>query len=270
MWRFGFKPRSFIVPSSLLVLGCGTLDHRFLEEGNLVIKQEQPLQAPNPPVEETTATPISIISLILDDFAHWLAAVVAAIGDAAFSLLIPKVVGSIIQSLSDNHGGAGDFVVLGCLILGKAVCSYIASVEVRRACENFAARLKEEVFKALLSQDIAFHDSTSLGELLSLISSDVRDLKHTLGDVLVGGVRSAFTLIGGVFMLYSTSAKLTLVLCGTIPLWMGAGTVVANVLKTKLKHVRDLDAKSQGQAQEVLQHIRTVRAFGTEETGKFL
>jgi ATP-binding cassette, subfamily B (MDR/TAP), member 8 len=87
--------------------------------------------------------------------------------------------------------------VLACLIIGKAACSYISSLEVRKACENFAARLKEAVFDALLKQDISFHDSRSSGELLSIISSDVRDIKHTLGSVLVSGVKSIITLIGG-------------------------------------------------------------------------
>ena len=70
-----------------------------------------------------------------------------------------------------------DFVLLGSFVIGKAALSFISTVEVRRACENFAARLKVLLFESLLKRDIAFYDAASTGEVLSLISSDVREMK---------------------------------------------------------------------------------------------
>lgn len=66
---------------------------------------------------------------------------------------------------------------------------------------------------------------------LSLITSDVRELKLTLGRVVQDGLAACATLAGGVGMLYAVSARLTLLLCAAVPVVFSAGTVLAGTLK---------------------------------------
>ncbi len=112
---------------------------------------------------------------------------------------------------------------------------------------------------------MASFDQDSVHQHLSLITSDVRELKLTLGRLLHEGLAAAATVAGGVAMLWWQSPALTALLCATVPIVFGVGTLLGGKLRSELGRVRDLDALTQAHAGEVLSHIRTVRAFGTEE-----
>ena len=113
----------------------------------------------------------------------------------------------------------------------------MTTLEVRRACENFAARLKEKLFAALLARDIASFDQEGVQSQLSLITSDVRELKLTIGKVVQDGLSAGVSLVGGVYMLYVQSAPLTLLLCTSAGLTFGIGTFLASALKKELSKV---------------------------------
>ncbi len=258
------------------VAGAAAVYHvssfRLLEEKHLLsLPTVPPHSSPPPPPAPVVIAPSphrwTLWDLVRPDWLHWLAAIAGALGDAIVSLLIPSRIGGIVTGLASSDGVAGaDFAALGGLLVLKAALYFVTTLEVRAACESFAARLKERLFGALLQRDMSSFDAESVHQHLSLISSDVRELKLTLGKVLQDGLSASATVVGGVAMLWMQSPVLTAMLCSTVPVVFGVGTLLASKLKKELSKVRDMDALTQAHAGEVLSHIRTVRAFGTEET----
>jgi ABC-type multidrug transport system fused ATPase/permease subunit len=239
-----------------------------LEEKHLLALPVTP--PPTPAVVPAVVVPHkkwTLWDIASPDWLHWLASIVGTLGDALVSLLIPSRIGGIIAALASPAGpSGGDFAVLGVLLIAKAALHFATTIEVRAACEGFAARLKERLFTALLARDMSSFDQDSVHRHLSLITADVRELKLTLGRLLQEGLSAVATVAGGVVMLWWQSPALTALLCATVPVVFGIGTLLGGRLRAELSRVRDMDSLTQAHAGEVLSHIRTVRAFGTEET----
>jgi ABC-type multidrug transport system fused ATPase/permease subunit len=201
-----------------------------------------------------------LLSLLGRDWLRWLLAVSGAVLDALLGLLLPRalsnVMGSSVRWL--------DYAELAGVLLARASAVWLAGTMVRSACETLAERLRSDLFRAMLSRDIADYDDGSAVERWTLLNNDVREYKVAVGRLVSDGVPALVTVAAGSFMLYSTSPLLTTVLGLTAPIVLGGGAWLARQLRARLQRVRELEAQSVSDAADVLQHIRTVRIYATE------
>lgn len=62
--------------------------------------------------------------------------------------------------------------------------------------EQMAARLRQDLFKQIVIQDMAFFDSNRTGELVNRLTADVQDFKSCFKQCVSQGLRSLAQLIG--------------------------------------------------------------------------
>lgn len=77
------------------------------------------------------------------------------------------------------------------------------------ASERVVARLRKDLFKHLMHQEIAFYDVTKTGELLSRLSEDTQIIKNAATTNLSEALRNVTTALIGVGFMFSSSWKLT-------------------------------------------------------------
>jgi len=130
--------------------------------------------------------------------------------------------------------------------------------------ERVVADLRAAVYYHLTRMDAAFYETTRTGELLSRLTTDTTLLQVVIGSSLSMAMRNLLILLGGLVMLFLTSAKLTGLVLLVVPL-----VVVPIVLFGR--HVRRRSSRSQAcvagigsQASEALGAISTVQAFARE------
>ncbi|XP_076823258.1 mitochondrial potassium channel ATP-binding subunit-like [Clavelina lepadiformis] len=203
-------------------------------------------------------------------------AVVAALVGAAMNMKIPEALGDLINSLnklthSEFRNGADYFQELKnpvwqlvSLYICQALTTFAYISLLSHAGENIACKLRQDLFRSYLHQDVCFHDQHKTGALIDRLTSDIQDFKSSFKLCLSQGLKSTTQTFGCIYSLYSTSPKLTLVLATTIPLLVLVGALIGASLRklSKLaqKHAADATAK----ANEVVANFRTVRAFANE------
>lgn len=211
---------------------------------------------------------LSLLDALRPEWFLWLVASSASLGDALCSLMLPTAIGHLVEALSESHGESlslSHFSELFALILAKACLSFLSSSSVRAACERMSCRLRQMCYRQLLRHDVAYFDATGALQASHVLHHDIRDIKLSVGRIVQDGIGAAVSVVGGMFVLYNTSAPLSVALACAVPMWVGLGTLVANRLKKKLQVVRDADADLHSHATETLLHIRTVKANGTED-----
>lgn len=62
--------------------------------------------------------------------------------------------------------------------------------------EQMAAKLRQDLFKQIIIQDLAFFDSNRTGELVNRLTADVQDFKSCFKQCVSQGLRSIAQLIG--------------------------------------------------------------------------
>ena len=126
-------------------------------------------------------------------------------------------------------------------------------------------RIRAAYFRALLRQDMAWHDEHKPGEVGARLSGDTRIIQQGINDKFANGLMNVGMMLFGFGFGFYRSWQLTLVMLGTMPLIAITGIVMATILTSMTKLSREGFAKAGEISTEVLENIRTVQIFGTEE-----
>lgn len=126
-------------------------------------------------------------------------------------------------------------------------------------------KLRQDLFKSIILQDIEFFDKNRSGEIVSRLTSDIQDFKSSFKTLISQGLRSCTQLVGCVISMIIISPQLTglMVLC--MPTVVFIGSMIGRSLRKLSAEAQEEIGKSTGICEESIQNIRTVRAFAAEE-----
>lgn len=159
-----------------------------------------------------------------------------------------------------------------CAILGfTSVMLFFRGFIFNGAGERVVSRLRIQLFKAILQQEIAFFDKNKTGELLSRLSSDTSKLQDAATSSVSVFIRQCLSIVIALAMMFVTSWRLSCVIVGVVPLIVAFAVSYGRFVKRLSKKYTDALAKAADIANESIANIRTTRAFAAEdvETDKY-
>lgn len=193
---------------------------------------------------------------------------IALIVGSGTSLAAPALVGQLVDGVTEGAGRAAldqaALVLLGVFAISgvaTALRSYLFTV----AGERVVARLRTDLYRAVMNQEIGFFDSRRTGELTNRLASDTTVLQNAVTVNVSMALRFALQAIGAVGILMWTSWRLTLVMLAVVPIVAAGAGMYGRMLRKVSKQVQDALARSSEVAEETLAGVRTVRAFAREE-----
>ena len=191
--------------------------------------------------------------------------------EVAMDLLQPTLMSRIID-VGVQNGDKGYIVrmcAVMCLcalagIVGGAGNMYFST----RAGYGFARDLRSAVYRKIQSFSFANIDQFKTGSLVTRTTNDVTQIQNAFTSCIRMLVRSPFLCIGGVVMVLTLNARLSLVVLAAIPF-------LALLIAVLLKYGRPLFMSMQEKLdrvntvmQENLAGIRVIKAFGRAEYEK--
>ncbi|KAJ1973133.1 hypothetical protein H4R35_004279 [Dimargaris xerosporica] len=233
---------------------------------------------------------MAIWQLVKPDTWLLVAVIFAAVGSAMVNLWTPIVMGDLINILSRSLQTVTTAAALPPSItpavirqgLHRAAMKLLALFAaqgvftaghiylVSALGERVAFRLHDQLFTALVTQDIAFFDMHRTGELAERLSADISDFKHTFKQVVTQGLKSTTLTVGSIGHLFYVSTALTTVMAGTMPLIYLALFGYGRFLRSLRHTSRVWEGLASGIGLEALGNIRTVRAFSAEAAERAL
>jgi ATP-binding cassette subfamily B (MDR/TAP) protein 10 len=142
----------------------------------------------------------------------------------------------------------------------QAIRSYLFNT----ASFRVVARLRNRLFSNLLSQEVGFFDSITSGSLISRLTADTALLKNVATQNLSMALRGFATAFIGLAFMFSTSYRLTLVVCAAFPPLIVVAFAQGRRLRVLSKETQTALAEATAVAEDSLGAIRTVRAFARE------
>ncbi len=140
-----------------------------------------------------------------------------------------------------------------------------------KASVNFAADLREDVYRKVQKFSFANIDKFSTGSLVTRLTNDVTQVQNMVNMMLRMMLRSPGMLIGGLIMAIRLKPSLATVLAVTIPLLLLSVTFI---IRTGFPRFSKMQTKVDGlnnTVQESVTNVRVVKSFVREEheTEKF-
>jgi ATP-binding cassette subfamily B protein len=132
------------------------------------------------------------------------------------------------------------------------------------AGERIVKNIRGSLFSKMISQEVAFFDGEKTGDLMSRINSDATILQNALSVNISMILRNAVASVGGLILLFVTSAKLTLILVLVLPPAAIMGSRFGKVIRTLSKNVQEAIGNASAVADEALNNIRNIKSFAAE------
>jgi ATP-binding cassette, subfamily B, bacterial len=225
-------------------------------------------QSPSSPTTTLSRRQI-LLDLIHPYRLRILLALCALVVAAACVLLI----GQGLKQVIDKGFVAGspellNFALLGLLgvILLMSVATYSRFYLVSWLGERITADLRRRVFAHLLTLSPSFFEQNRTGDVLSRLTNDTTQLETVIGSSVSMALRNALLLVGGLVMLAITSLKLMVLVLLAIPFVLVPIIVFGRRLRKLARASQDSVADVGAYTDEVIHEIRTVQAYGHEQT----
>ncbi|XP_012540533.2 mitochondrial potassium channel ATP-binding subunit [Monomorium pharaonis] len=240
-------------------------------------KRINDISSVNPGKPELTFEWTKFFKYLYPHIWYLLLALSSALIVALLNIQIPQCVGNVINVLSEICQTKNESVkqvilqltqpafVLGRMYLAQAFFTFVYIYTLSHVGERVAVSLRQDLFKSIIMQDIAFFDKTRSGEIVSRLTSDIQDFKSSFKTCISQGLRSLTQIIGCIVSVIVISPQLTALVVFSLPPIIFIGTLLGRSLRKLSMEAQNQVAKSTAVCEEAIQNIRTVRAFAAEE-----
>ncbi|MCF8486808.1 MAG: ATP-binding cassette domain-containing protein [Rhodobacteraceae bacterium] len=193
------------------------------------------------------------------------AAFVALVLTAGVSLILPLAVRRVVDNFN-AEGSILDIYFAAALVIAAlfAAGSALRYYLVTRLGERVVADIRRALFDRVLGLSPAFFERIMTGEVLSRITTDTTLILSVIGSSVSIALRNALILLGGLVLLFLTSAKLTGMVLLIVPAIVVPIVVLGRRLRQLSRENQDWIASSSGSASEALSSVQTVQAFTHE------
>jgi len=185
-----------------------------------------------------------------------------------FALIAPLFFQVVIDKVLSHKGYDTLFVLIGGLVvigLFDVVLQYLRSYALSHTTNRIDVELGRRLFFHLFRLPMNYFETRSAGQTVAR----VRELE-TIRSFLTGqGLFSALDLFFAIVffaVLLAYSWKLTLIVLGSIPLYIAIATLVRPILREKIKEKFNRGAESQQMLVEAIVGVQTIKAAAVESS----
>ncbi|CAF3643399.1 unnamed protein product [Rotaria sp. Silwood1] len=146
----------------------------------------------------------------------------------------------------------------------NCICSFLNSWLFDLAGQKMIYRLRQNIFNAIIKQEIGFFDENHTGELTNRLSSDTQVVQTMLTGNIALLIQNFIHIIGSLIVMFYLQVTLTLVLISIVPIVILIATIYGNIIENLRQQFQDKLAEANKTAEESISNIRTVRIFGSE------
>ncbi|NBE07997.1 ATP-binding cassette domain-containing protein [Rhodobacter sp. CCP-1] len=194
-----------------------------------------------------------------------LLALAALVVTAGMSLILPIAVRRVVDGFNEDVAlldmyFAAALGIAALLAIGTGLRYYL----VTKLGERVVADIRRAVFDRVMGLSPAFFEKLLSGEVLSRITTDTTLILSLIGSSISVALRNVLMLVGGLALLFLTSAKLTGLVLLIVPAVVVPIIVLGRRLRGLSRETQDWIANSSGTASEALMSVQTVQAFTHE------
>eukprot|EP00271_Cylindrocystis_brebissonii_P019972 TRINITY_DN6394_c0_g1_i1.p1 TRINITY_DN6394_c0_g1~~TRINITY_DN6394_c0_g1_i1.p1 ORF type:complete len:768 (+),score=139.04 TRINITY_DN6394_c0_g1_i1:207-2510(+) len=209
-----------------------------------------------------------VLTLLGKEGGRLATALLALLAGTACTLVMPKFSGRFFETVSGIRPGPLHTLLLQLSLVYflEPVCTLLYVTSLVSAWENCMAQMRAKVFECLLRQKVEFYDNHSVGELTSVLSTEMGAVEKMVTDNVSRdrGLRSVAEVLGTLCILFTLSRELAPVFA----VLMIAISASVGLYKRATMPVFRKYSVAQGEtiscAGETFGAIRTVRSFSGE------
>ncbi|KHN76663.1 ATP-binding cassette sub-family B member 9 [Toxocara canis] len=242
----------------------GTTDERIFEDDEYTEEDEKLLQQ-----REAIQTLLRLFSYMLKEWAFYLLAFTFLILYSLSRVFIPYYTGEVVASVFGAQGSYAELhktvAIMAFLSFSGAVFGGLRGGSFTYAQARIDRRIRDDLFRSLVKQEIGFFDANKTGEICSRLNADCMTMSNTLSLYVNVLSRNLTMLVGSVIFMFFLSWRLSMVTLIAIPMIFLVSKVYGVYYDQLSEETQSSVAKANDVAEEVISAIRTVKSFACEK-----
>lgn len=205
---------------------------------------------------------------------YWLLALgtfISMLVGTAFMLVIPRLSQDIIDR-GIVQRDMDTIVWLSLAMVGVALLrglfEFAQGALATRTAQGVAYDMRNVLYSKIQSLSFSYHDRTHTGQLLTRATSDVDRVRGFVGNGAVRFLTAVLMMGGSLFLLFSISRRLALIMVAAIPVTFALFGFFASKAMPLFRQVQERLSDLNTILQENLAGVRVVKAFAREEHEK--
>ncbi|MEN3276733.1 MAG: ATP-binding cassette, subfamily bacterial [Massilia sp.] len=183
---------------------------------------------------------------------------------AAFKQMIDLGFGGAAGDHSVRHIDSAFLALFGvAAVLGVATAARFYMVS--WLGERVTADIRSAVYRHVVHQSPEFFETTQTGEVLSRLTTDTTLIQTVVGTSISLALRNTLLFLGGLVMLFVTSAKLTAIILALLVLVIVPIVLFGRRVRKFSRDSQDRIADASAMAGEILNAMPTVQAYTHEK-----
>ena len=173
--------------------------------------------------------------------------------------------GRTMAEVLDLHNVVRLCVILLCMYVGSAVCTYFQAFLMAGVNQKIALRLRSDISAKVSLLPMRYFDTHAVGDTLSRVTNDVDTVAQSMNASVATAVTAAVQLIIVIVMMFATNWQMTLTAFATVPLSL---LVLLLVVRVSQKHFRAQQKELgtlNGNAEEYYSALEILRASNAED-----
>ena len=192
-----------------------------------------------------------------------------------FSLALPLLIRALINDgvATGNMRVVAELgvaiIIVSALSAGSA---YLRGVTTQWVGESVSYALRNRLFRHLAGLSFSFYDTAQSGQLLSILTEDIRNIRRFYSPALRMLVQTAILIVGSAIIMFTLDWKLALIAVIMVPLLLTVTLFFGGRVRPRYLRTQRQFGEAMSVVQENLAGTRLVRAFGREkyEEAKFI
>lgn len=200
---------------------------------------------------------------------QFLIALLSLVLAASATLAVPFCFRQIINlgfSSSSSDLINSTFISLFLVACAVALSTSLRFYMVSWLGERITADIRKAIYSHVLYQSPEFFETTQSGEILSRLNTDTTLIQTLIGTSLSMAIRNILLLLGGLVMMFITSAKLSIFIFTLLLLTVIPTMILGRRVRKLSKNSQDKIADTSALAGEKLNSISTIQSFTNENT----
>jgi subfamily B ATP-binding cassette protein MsbA len=153
----------------------------------------------------------------------------------------------------------------------RGLADYFGNLLINRVGLSAVTDLRQDIFDRVLRQDAQFFDTTSTGQLMSSIMSDIDKIQVATSHILADWLRQTFVAIGLLVVIVQNDWRLALFSLTVLPIVMLPTAKLGRRIRRSTRRAQDDTAELNQILQETISGHQVVKSFGAEhfESNRF-
>lgn len=183
------------------------------------------------------------------------------LGDITTEIQVAVMTGSPI-----NLSVIGKIAIIVIILLVlNFVCDAIQGLIMAGITQKISRRLRKEISEKINRLPLKYFDNQSIGDILSRVTNDVDTIAQTLNHSLSSMISNITRLIGILIMMFTISAKLSLISIAVFPISVVLMLVIVKFSQKHFKTQQNTLGAINGYIEEIYSNHNVVKAFNGEE-----